>query len=323
MLGAVGAKKTPRLRGSRFGSQSRWALPVPEFDPREIKPGMDALSRLIPRSRRRRKRFNDVHPDQIQEIARGNRPAGPRGHLGVPDLRPTGHGQNNQPDAPDPARRRNASAPTRCWSLRSRAPPPRNWPAAICPISPDRVGTLHSHCWHALGGPEIAEANVDEWNRDNPSLPITPVKKQDKLDGEEIAMDDDSETEKGGDELLQQLSRYRGLMLPPRSCGTNTLRRLREAVDGIQAGERPARFHGSDRGLPARRGPGAEEPVGHFRGRGAGPQPDAVVAGPEVGRARATISSWPATTTRPSIHSRARRRRRFSIRTFPPTTRSS
>ena len=23
------------------------------------------------------------------------------------------------------------------------------------PISPDRVGTLHSHCWHALGGPEI------------------------------------------------------------------------------------------------------------------------------------------------------------------------
>ena len=80
------------------------------------------------------------------------------------------------------------------------------------PISPDRVGTLHSHCWHALGGPEIAEANVDEWNRDYPSLAITPVKKHNKLDGEEV-LGDDSETEKRGDELLQQLNRYRGLML--------------------------------------------------------------------------------------------------------------
>jgi superfamily I DNA/RNA helicase len=81
------------------------------------------------------------------------------------------------------------------------------------PISPDRVGTLHSHCWHALGGPEIAEANVEEWNRDNPSLPITPAKKRGRLDGEEGA-GDDSETGKRGDELLQQLNRYRGLMLP-------------------------------------------------------------------------------------------------------------
>ena len=81
------------------------------------------------------------------------------------------------------------------------------------PISPDRVGTLHSHCWHALGGPEIAEANVDEWNRDNPALAITPVKRQSKLDGEEGG-GDDSEAEKRGDELLQQLNRYRGQMLP-------------------------------------------------------------------------------------------------------------
>ena len=82
------------------------------------------------------------------------------------------------------------------------------------PIGNDRVGTLHSHCWHALGGPEIAEANVDEWNRDNPSLPITPARKQHKLDGEE-SVDEDSEAEKDGDKELQRLSRFRGLMLPP------------------------------------------------------------------------------------------------------------
>lgn len=81
------------------------------------------------------------------------------------------------------------------------------------PISRDRVGTLHSHCWHALGGPEIAEANVDDWNRDNPSLAITPAKKQGKLDGDDSAIEE-SESQKGGDEELQRLSRYRGLMIP-------------------------------------------------------------------------------------------------------------
>jgi len=80
------------------------------------------------------------------------------------------------------------------------------------PISPDRVGTLHSHCWHALGGPEVAESQVDEWNKDHPSIAITKQKQQGKLEGEESDEDDDQE--KGGDELLQQLSRYRGRLLP-------------------------------------------------------------------------------------------------------------
>lgn len=82
------------------------------------------------------------------------------------------------------------------------------------PVEADRVGTLHSHCYHALGGPHIAEANVDDWNKDNPHLHITPVKRQGRLDGEETA-DDDGTTEKDGDQWLQELSRYRGQMLPP------------------------------------------------------------------------------------------------------------
>jgi len=82
------------------------------------------------------------------------------------------------------------------------------------PIKADRIGTLHSHCYHALGEPEIAEANVDEWNRKNPHLALTPVKKRGRLDGEEGG-DDDSKLEKDGDAMLQQLNRYRGLMVPP------------------------------------------------------------------------------------------------------------
>jgi len=81
------------------------------------------------------------------------------------------------------------------------------------PVSPDRIGTLHSHCWHVLGGPEIAEANVDEWNRANPDLTITPARKQTKLDGEETPADE-IESEKSGDESLQSLNRFRGLMVP-------------------------------------------------------------------------------------------------------------
>ena len=82
------------------------------------------------------------------------------------------------------------------------------------PVEPDRIGTLHSHCYHALGGPQIAECNVDEWNKDNPHLQITSKKKQGVLDGED-STEDDGEGKKEGDQWLEDLSRYRGQMLPP------------------------------------------------------------------------------------------------------------
>jgi len=83
------------------------------------------------------------------------------------------------------------------------------------PLSPDRIGTLHAHCFRALGCPPIAECNVNEWNKDNPHLQITPKKKQGRLDGEESADDQASDQEKSGDEYLEQLNRWRGMMIPP------------------------------------------------------------------------------------------------------------
>jgi DNA helicase II / ATP-dependent DNA helicase PcrA len=81
------------------------------------------------------------------------------------------------------------------------------------PVSPDRVGTLHSHCWHALGRPEIAEVNVEEWNRANPHLRITPAKKERKLDGEES--DEESVHDvRSGDYWLGELNRSRGMLRP-------------------------------------------------------------------------------------------------------------
>lgn len=82
------------------------------------------------------------------------------------------------------------------------------------PLSPDGIGTLHSHCFHALGCPQIAECHVDEWNKENPHLQITPKKKQGRLEGDESAEDDGSERETPGDEFLGQLNRWRGMMIP-------------------------------------------------------------------------------------------------------------
>ncbi len=95
------------------------------------------------------------------------------------------------------------------------------------PISPDRIGTLHSHCYHALGSPVIAESCVEEWNRENPRMALTPVKKQGKLDGDDASAEDGAELAKDGDEILQQLSRFRGLMIPQKAWPL-TLRQFEE-----------------------------------------------------------------------------------------------
>jgi DNA helicase-2/ATP-dependent DNA helicase PcrA len=81
------------------------------------------------------------------------------------------------------------------------------------PLSSDGVGTLHSHCWHALGRPEIAEVHVDEWNRQNAHLRITPAKKERKLEGEDSDEESVSDV-RGGDYWLSELNRCRGMMQP-------------------------------------------------------------------------------------------------------------
>jgi superfamily I DNA/RNA helicase len=83
------------------------------------------------------------------------------------------------------------------------------------PINSNRIGTLHSHAFHALGAPEIAEANVIDWNRAHLDLRITPVRRQRRLEGEEPMEDASDPIRKLGNVLLGQLNRYRGLMIDP------------------------------------------------------------------------------------------------------------
>lgn len=82
------------------------------------------------------------------------------------------------------------------------------------PIPKNAVGTLHAHCYRALGNPDIAEANVDEWNREQPNLAISGQRAGGRMEGEESKLDDDSETEKMGDLLLGELCRYRARRTP-------------------------------------------------------------------------------------------------------------
>ncbi len=82
------------------------------------------------------------------------------------------------------------------------------------PVDLDRIGTLHSCCFHALGKPQIAEAHIDEWNRENPRFRITAVSRDRRLDGEDSHAEEESVL-RSGDHLLQQLNCCRGRMLSP------------------------------------------------------------------------------------------------------------
>jgi ATP-dependent DNA helicase UvrD/PcrA len=82
------------------------------------------------------------------------------------------------------------------------------------PLDERQIGTLHSHCFHALEKPQIAETCVEEWNKKNPRLAITKVCRHFTLDGEDVS-EEESPQQKEGDRLLQQLNCCRGLMHEP------------------------------------------------------------------------------------------------------------
>ena len=76
-------------------------------------------------------------------------------------------------------------------------------------VAEGNVGTLHAHCFHALGEPEIAETQVEEWNKDAGSyMTLTNTKKS--VDGES----DFTESATDGDKLLSAMNIYRSNMTP-------------------------------------------------------------------------------------------------------------
>jgi len=85
------------------------------------------------------------------------------------------------------------------------------------PISRSMIGTLHAHCYRALGMPELTESKIAEWNKENSArLQMT------ESSGENI---DDSFSERAGrlpgDTLLQEYQLLRVKMVPRETWPVN------------------------------------------------------------------------------------------------------
>jgi DNA helicase II / ATP-dependent DNA helicase PcrA len=78
------------------------------------------------------------------------------------------------------------------------------------PVPREKIGTLHAHCYRALGRPPIAEVKVSDWNETYPSLRVKGGT-EGNLDEpmEEIGANAD------GDELLAEANRWRNRRVPP------------------------------------------------------------------------------------------------------------
>ena len=80
------------------------------------------------------------------------------------------------------------------------------------PIHWDSLGTLHSHCYHALGEPEIADGreHIQQWNEDEPEyrMSLGPADLGGKIDGDNL----EPIRETLGDELKELYQIYRARM---------------------------------------------------------------------------------------------------------------
>jgi DNA helicase-2/ATP-dependent DNA helicase PcrA len=79
-------------------------------------------------------------------------------------------------------------------------------------IPPDRFGTLHSFAFRQLGAPEVAEANLDEWNAACPAFALSPSKGKKAPDKDDA---DDAHVSDGpGDDLHNEMELNRHHMMP-------------------------------------------------------------------------------------------------------------
>lgn len=78
------------------------------------------------------------------------------------------------------------------------------------PIPANRVGTLHAHCFGALGNPKIAETQVDDWNKTYPRWEISGLVGSDERDEAHFETATNSSA---GDVALGEINRLRGRMV--------------------------------------------------------------------------------------------------------------
>ena len=77
------------------------------------------------------------------------------------------------------------------------------------PIPRQNIGTLHAHCYRALGSPDIAELKIDEWNKEHPQYAVSAT--TGALDEGAV----DQTYQQPADELFSSMQSLRARMIPP------------------------------------------------------------------------------------------------------------
>ena len=91
------------------------------------------------------------------------------------------------------------------------------------PVSAHGIGTLHSHCYHGLDRPRIAESHVKDWNEAFPYYPMTATARtvHDTATTTRGALPDEHgprHEELAGDTLLSAYNLVRAAMQPATAC---------------------------------------------------------------------------------------------------------
>ena len=78
------------------------------------------------------------------------------------------------------------------------------------PIAKEMVGTLHAHCYRALGCPDLAEVKVNDWNKEHPAWSVSQTVKGGVDDPKDTGGGDNEE----GDYLMSRMNICRAAMSP-------------------------------------------------------------------------------------------------------------
>ena len=117
------------------------------------------------------------------------------------------------------------------------------------PIHWDSLGTLHAHCYHALGEPEIADGQcIEQWNEDEPEyrLSLGPTDLGGKIDGDNL----EPVRETPGDQLMDLYQLHRARMDTERMPAQVVA--FGQRWKSLEGSQRADGLHRPDRDLPAR-----------------------------------------------------------------------
>ncbi len=83
------------------------------------------------------------------------------------------------------------------------------------PLQPHQIGTLHSHCYHALCKPELAEKHIPEWNESHDGFTLSGALKKRSLDEPDDGTNSDEDlSNASGDDLMREYQIYRAKLTP-------------------------------------------------------------------------------------------------------------